>query len=60
MAIQRKSESVAQPSTKRMLATGRKINGVWQVKTFLRAAAGGGTAFWEGTRGSTRGPQHGR
>ena len=32
---------------KRMLATGRKINGTWQVKTFLRAANDDRQAFWQ-------------
>jgi hypothetical protein len=31
---------------KRMLATGRKINGTWQVKTFLRAANDAREPFW--------------
>ena len=39
---------VARPPRKRMLATGRKINGTWNVVTFLRAAAGGSReTFWE-------------
>jgi len=33
---------------KRMVAAGRKIDGVWQVKTFLRSAANGNRpVFWE-------------
>lgn len=33
---------------KRMVAAGRKIDGVWQVKTFLRSAVNGTRpAFWE-------------
>ncbi len=36
------------PERKRMLAAGRKINGIWNVTTFLRAAAGGShETFWE-------------
>ena len=38
----------ARPARKRMLAAGRKINGIWNVTTFLRAAAGGPhETFWE-------------
>jgi len=37
--------------TKRLLVAGRKIDGIWRVKTFLRAAAGGaGETFWETAR----------
>jgi hypothetical protein len=33
---------------KRLLAYGKKINGTWEVRTFLRAAAGGiRHTFWE-------------
>lgn len=36
---------------KRMLAAGRKINGTWEVRTFMRFAAGGTReTFWESTR----------
>ena len=36
-------------ASKRMLAAGRKINGTWEVRTFLRFAAER-TPFWEATR----------
>jgi hypothetical protein len=43
---------------KRMLATGRKINGTWEVRTFLRLgaanAAAGNETFWERWRWSPR------
>jgi hypothetical protein len=32
---------------KRLLATGRKINGTWQVRTFLRAANDAREPFWQ-------------
>lgn len=33
---------------KRLLATGRKINGTWEIRTFMREAANGGRRpFWE-------------
>ena len=36
---------------KRMLATGRKIDGVWQVRTFLRSLTGDTPEhFWETSR----------
>lgn len=38
---------------KRLLAAGRKINGTWQVKTFLRSTADTSTPFWQSTA-STR------
>ena len=42
-------------SSKRMLAAGRKINGIWQVKTFLHSAATTGETFWEaGARGRSK------
>jgi hypothetical protein len=49
-----------QVGRKRLLAYGRKINGTWEVRTFLRAAAGGGRrTFWEardhGSTSSKRG-----
>lgn len=41
---------------KRLLAAGRKVNGVWQVKTFLRAATvGARETFWE--KSSRRAPK---
>ncbi len=42
---------------KRLLAVGRKINGTWEVRTFMREAVGGGRrTFWEGqdSRGQRR------
>src|SRR6185369_5790527 len=40
-------KDAARKPAKRMLATGRKINGTWQVKTFLRAANDTREAFWQ-------------
>jgi len=41
----------ARKSAKRMLAAGRKINGTWEVRTFLRlgpaSAATEDATFWE-------------
>jgi hypothetical protein len=55
MHQQREATEGPRPSEKRMLAAGAKINGTWQVTTFLRPA---GTAsrqpFWEGPRPRTR------
>ena len=35
---------------KRLLATGRKMNGTWEIRTFMREAANGGRrTFWEKT-----------
>ena len=46
--MQRNATEGARPARKRMLAAGRKINGTWNVTTFLRAAAGGThETFWE-------------
>jgi len=42
---------------KRMLATGRKINGTWEVRTFMRPVAGtasGNETFWERFRWTSR------
>ena len=43
---------------KRLLATGRKINGTWEVRTFMRVgaanAANGSETFWERWRWSNR------
>jgi len=46
--MQRNATDGARPVSKRMLAAGRKINGTWNVTTFLRAAVGGTReTFWE-------------
>ncbi len=55
----------ARDARKRMLAAGRKINGIWHVTTFLRAAAGGtAETFWETraqpARSRRRGPKAAR
>ena len=45
---------------KRLLATGRKINGTWEIRTFMRNAANGGRrTFWEAfdARGATKRPR---
>jgi len=52
---QNKVEGTRKPA-KRLLATGRKINGTWEVRTFLRLgaanAAAGNETFWERWRWS--------
>lgn len=54
---QHKVEGTRKP-TKRLLATGRKINGTWEVRTFLRLgaanAAAGNETFWERWRWGSR------
>ncbi len=45
-----RNEATTEQSTarKRLLATGRKINGTWEIRTFMRNAANGGRrTFWE-------------
>ena len=45
-----RNETTAARTTvsKRLLAIGRRINGTWEIRTFLRKAAGNGRrAFWE-------------
>ncbi len=55
---QHKIEGTRKPA-KRLLATGRKINGTWEVRTFLRlgaanAPAGTNETFWERWRWTSR------
>jgi len=54
---QQKNEGSRKPA-KRMLATGRKINGTWEVRTFMRLGAANATTapetFWERWRWTTR------
>ncbi len=53
MRKQREAKKTALPAGKRLLAAGSKINGTWQVVTFLRPASGSATQpFWESTRQS--------
>jgi len=48
MSPQRKPKDGKREPAKRMIAAGRKIDGVWQVTTFLRNAANGAhLTFWE-------------
>jgi hypothetical protein len=48
MITHRDAKDGKRKPAKRLLVAGRKINGIWQVKTFLRAAASGGReTFWE-------------
>ena len=51
MSQQRKMVEGTRKPAKRLLATGRKINGTWEVRTFLRLdaanAAAGNETFWE-------------
>jgi len=50
MSQQTRTDGARKPA-KRMLAAGRKINGTWEVRTFLRlgqaAAATEDETFWE-------------
>lgn len=56
---QHKIEGTRKPA-KRLLATGRKINGTWEVRTFLRLGAANANAnagtetFWERWRWTAR------
>ena len=48
MIAERSIENGKGQSQKRLIATGRKVGGVWQVKTFLRAATSDAReTFWE-------------
>jgi hypothetical protein len=48
MSTERTTREGKRPSHKRLLAAGRKVDGVWQVKTFLRAATSDAReTFWE-------------
>jgi hypothetical protein len=46
MMLRLTKEGTRKPA-KRMVAAGRKINGTWQVKTFLRAANEPREPFWQ-------------
>ena len=57
MSQQRQTAEGTRKPAKRMLATGRKINGTWEVRTFMRSAAGAAAStetFWERWRWSPR------
>ena len=54
MTKQRTLKDAARKPAKRLLAAGRKIDGTWQVKTFLRTTADTREPFWQST-GTTRG-----
>jgi len=48
MIKHRDAEDGKRKPAKRLLVTGRKIDGVWQVRTFLRAVSGSARdTFWE-------------
>jgi hypothetical protein len=49
MMMRDQAQQATGSANKRMLAAGRKINGTWEVRTFLRFAAER-TPFWEATR----------
>lgn len=55
---QHKVEGSSRKPAKRLLAAGRKINGTWEVRTFLRLgaanAAAGSETFWERWRWTSR------
>jgi len=54
MRKQRQAKETTHAAGKRLLAAGAKINGTWNVVTFLRPASGGSSQpFWESTRHST-------
>ncbi|MCC6766699.1 MAG: hypothetical protein IT293_18730 [Deltaproteobacteria bacterium] len=57
MSQHKTGEGTRKPA-KRLLATGRKINGTWEVRTFMRVgaanAAAGSETFWERWRWSNR------
>lgn len=46
MVVRLAKEGTRKPA-KRMVAAGRKINGTWQVKTFLRAVNEPREPFWQ-------------
>jgi hypothetical protein len=46
MVVRLGKEGTRKPP-KRMVAAGRKINGTWQVKTFLRAVSEPREPFWQ-------------
>ena len=49
MSTHRMVKDGSRKPAKRLLAAGRKINGTWQVKTFLRAANDVREPFWQTT-----------
>ena len=54
---QHKMVEGARKPAKRLLAAGRKINGTWEVRTFMRSAAGATSStetFWERWRWNSR------
>ena len=51
MRKQREAKQTTHAAGKRLLAAGSKINGTWNVVTFLRPASGSASEpFWESTR----------
>jgi hypothetical protein len=49
MSTHRMIKDGSRKPAKRLLAAGRKINGTWQVRTFLRAANDAREPFWQTT-----------
>jgi hypothetical protein len=49
MSTHRMIKDGSRKPAKRLLAAGRKINGTWQVRTFLRAANDVREPFWQTT-----------
>jgi hypothetical protein len=57
MSQQGKTGEGTRKPAKRMLATGRKINGTWEVRTFMRSVAGTAPkneTFWERFRWTSK------
>jgi hypothetical protein len=49
MSTQRMMKDGTRKPAKRLLVAGRKINGTWQVKTFLRTVNDTREPFWQST-----------
>jgi len=49
MSTRRMMKDGTRKPAKRLLAAGRKIDGTWQVTTFLRAAKDARPLFWQTT-----------
>ncbi|MBI3770359.1 MAG: hypothetical protein HY271_17960 [Deltaproteobacteria bacterium] len=54
MSTHRMVKDGTRKPAKRLLATGRKINGTWEVKTFLRVANDAREPFWHSTSARPR------
>ena len=54
MVVRSTKEGARKPA-KRMVAAGRKINGTWQVKTFLSTTREAREPFWQASGNNRRG-----